>query len=1338
MAGDDSSFLMIKIYRNPALSPPVQEALLEWVQTNVDKDVTGIATEACFYVQLKSPALTETEQSRLHWLLSETFEQEMSKSTSFLSECDVEVGPRLNFSTAWCTNAVAICHACGLDRIVRIERSRRYKLSGSVLSDQAKQCFISQIHDRMTEQIYQMPLESFCSTGSTGSITTPEPVCIIPIMSEGRKALDKINQLKGFGFDDWDLDYYTNLFQNQLGRDPTDVECFDLAQSNSEHSRHWFFGGKLLLDGKTMPKTLFQMVKETLTTDAKRNSVIAFHDNSSVIQGHAIRTLKPQTVGTSSWMELAQSETTHVLLTAETHNFPTGVAPYAGAETGTGGRIRDVQATGRGAHVMAGVSAYSVGNLHLPEYDLPWEDKSFLYPTEKMATPLDIEIEASNGASAYGNKFGEPVVTGFTRSFGLRLPCGERREYVKPIMFSAGVGQIAASHCDKGEAQDGLWVVKVGGPAYRIGMGGGAASSRVEKPTDVDANHLAELDFNAVQRGDAEMENKMNRVIRACVELGDRNPIVSIHDQGAGGNGNVLKEIVEPTKNVKGGARYDVRKILIADETLSVLEIWGAEYQENNALLIRGSDLDLFRQICHREKSPFCALGQVTGDGVVVLFDSKDNSTPVNLPLSLVLADMPQKCFTDTKRLAKRLELQLPQELTVETALDRVLRLLSVASKRFLTTKVDRSVTGLIAQQQCVGPLHIPLADVAVVAQSHFPNDGSSVITGVATACGEQPIKGLVDAAAMARLSVGEALTNLVWAKISALDDCKCSANWMWAAKLNGEACEMYRACEAMRDVMLELGVSIDGGKDSLSMSTQVAEDHVKAPGTLVITMYAPCPDIEKIVTPDLKPQLDSVLLYVDLGAGHHRLGGTALAQVYSQIGNQVPDVSDAKLLRGAFMATQKAIASDLILAGHDRSDGGLITTILEMAFAGNSGLDVDFSNVQVDPIQLLFSEELGLVLQVAEENIQKVMEIYQVFGVPCAFIGRPASDLEKSIRIRVDSEVVLHETMFNLRDTWEATGFQLERRQANPACVAQEEISLRTRSTGPEWKLTFEPNLTSPEWLLESSRSVHRVAVIREEGSNGDREMQSAFYSAGFQVWDVTMTDLVSGKVSLDRFRGIAFVGGFSYADVLGSAKGWAAVAKFHPSVWKELQQFKARPDTFSLGVCNGCQLMALLGWVSPTQETMTDARLPRFIENTSGRYESRFVSVMIEQSPAVLLRGMEGSSLGVWVAHGEGRAYFPEEKDLELVQKNKLIPMRYVDDTNRPTESYPFNPNGSPFGIAGLCSTDGRHLCMMPHPERCFLKWQWPWLPTAWKTLNASPWLRMFQNAKDFCVKS
>ncbi|MCY3776572.1 MAG: phosphoribosylformylglycinamidine synthase [Candidatus Aminicenantes bacterium] len=1304
--------MLTQFYRTPVLSEANERELVRKVRAALGLEIGEIETEYCFYVE-SAARLNGEGETVLSWLLGETFEPERFGAGSFLSgegTC-LEVGPRLSFKTAWCTNAVAVCHSCGLEEVTRIERSRRYLLRGvDRLSSRRRSGFLELVHDRMTECPYNAPLTSF-----NGAVRS-EASFRVPILQEGRAALERLNQEAGLAFDDWDLDYYTDLFARRLGRNPTDVECFDIAQSNSEHSRHWFFKGRMVIGGQEQASSLLELIQEPMEANP-RNSVIAFRDNSSAIRGYRIETLLPSEPGHAGPM--ISSQVDHdIIFTAETHNFPSGVAPFPGAETGTGGRIRDVHATGQGSLVVAGTAAYCVGNLRIPGYELPWEDSDFRYP-ENLASPLQIEIEASDGASDYGNKFGEPLIQGFTRSFGLRLPDGERREWIKPIMFTGGIGQIDARHLRKEVPEAGMWVVKIGGPAYRIGLGGGAASSMVQ------GENVAELDFNAVQRGDAEMEQKVNRVIRACVEMGEGNPIVSIHDQGAGGNCNVLKEIAEPA-----GARIELRKIPVGDDTLSVLEIWVAEYQEQDALLLRPADSGVFLDLCRREKVPAAFVGRVTGDGRIVLFDERDGSTPVDLELDQVLGSMPRKVFQLERMPPQSRPLRLPGSASVREALERVLRLVSVGSKRFLTNKVDRSVTGLVARQQCVGPLQLTLSDVAVIAQSHF---GS---TGAATAIGERPILGLLDPGAMARMSLAEALTNLVWAPVSHLQDVKCSGNWMWPAKLPGEGARVYAAAVALRDALLELGIAVDGGKDSLSMAALAPlddsgrEETVKAPGALVLSAYVTCPDVNGTVTPDLKLPGQGRLLFLDLAQGRNRLGGSALAQVYGQLGDQPPDLEDARLLGRAFEAVQTLIGGRLVASGHDRSEGGLLTTILEMAFAGDCGVEVDLHNVAgEEALPLLFSEELGLVIEVSADAEARVRRILQGADIPVRTIGRTLTG--PRLEIRVDGGVVLEGDVRELRDLWEETSYRIELLQADPDCVRQERRSLKRRRT-PAYALSFTPRATAPDRLAGEGRP--KVAILREEGSNGDREMASAFHLAGFEAWDVTMSDLLSGSVQLSSFRGVAFVGGFSYADVLDSAKGWAGVIRFNPGLWEQFERFYHRPDSFSLGVCNGCQLMALLGWI-PWRGIETSIQ-PRFVRNQSGRFESRFSTVRIQESPAVMLKGMAGSVLGIWVSHGEGRAFFPQESTLDRIRERRLAPIRYVDDSGRVTGDYPLNPNGSADGIAALCSPDGRHLAMMPHPERTSLKWQWGWMPQDWNDrLEVSPWLRLFQNARDWC---
>jgi phosphoribosylformylglycinamidine synthase len=1259
-----------------------------------------------------SELLSESELAVLKQLLSDGFvaDKVLTSPTSHDGQDVSELGPRMNFATAFSTNLIAICQSCGLGKVTRIERSRRHRLFFG--ADKAQ--FIRENHDRMTECFYSQPLMSFDSG------ILPEQVFMIPMMEKGPAALLEV---PGLAMDEWDRNFYHGYFVVEEKRNPTIVEIRDLDNANSEHSRHGYFKGRQIINGVIMPETLLEIVQSTLKANPA-NSIIAFKDNSSGIRGDYpwIWTIIPKEPGRPS-LFIQKMVTYHIIFTAETHNFPTGVAPFPGAETGTGGRIRDIQATGRGGLVVAGTAGYCVANLLIPGYDLPWEDKSFAY-LPSLAPSLNVEIRASDGASDYGNKFGEPVILGFTRSFDQRLPSGERWGWVKKIMFTGGIGQIDDLHIEKNEAETGMLIAQVGGPAYGIGVGGGSASSKLQGDND------EELDFNAVQRGDAEMEQKMNRVIRACIEMGENNPIVSVHDQGAGGPANVLKELVE-----KSGGRIELRRIKLGDPTLSVLKIWIAEFQERCGFLINPSRIDEFKSICEREKVNCEVLGEVTGDGRFVVHDELDDSTPVDLDLMKVLGNMPQKTFNDTTIDRLLQPIKLPDNLTVEDALDRVLRNITVGSKRFLTNKVDRSVTGLIAQQQCCGHLQLTVGNVGVIAQSHFG------LTGAATSIGEQPIKMLVNSKAGARMAVAEALANLVWAKISGLKSIKCSANWMWAPKLPGEGAALYDAACAMRDLMIQLGVAVDGGKDSLSMATRVGDEIVKSPRELVISAYAAMPDITKVITPDIKRPGESKLLFLYLAGYKDRLGGSILAQVYGQIGDESPDIDDPDLLKRGFLAVQALIDHDLILAGHDRSDGGLITTLLEMAFSGNCGFQLDAYCLAKDLIPYLFSEEAGLVMEFDPTKGGEIMKVLRNYKLGAYVKDIGYTRKEKKIEIRVPvpggrDGTVFQADMQPLRQLWEETSYQIERLQMNPECADQEKQNIFDR-TGPKYHVSFEPKLT-PAHIIEMSEKPD-VAIIREEGSNGDREMTSAFFQAGFRPWDITMTDLLSGRITLERFQKIVAVGGFSYADVPESAKGWAATIRFNENLNKMFADFLKRPDTLSLGVCNGCQLFALLGWVP--WFGIPDEKQPRFIQNISGRFESRWATVKILESPAIMLKGMAESVLGVWVAHGEGRLHFPDPALMDKVLLENLAPIVFVDDEGSSdgevSHSYPFNPNGSPFGITGLCSPDGRHLAMMPHPERAFLKWQWPWMPNNWQDLKVSPWLKMFQNAYDWCVK-
>lgn len=1329
---------IIRFFCSEAFSAHKTKEILEKLQ-QVDADIVELSTELCYHVELREGCdyLNINQIKVLKWLLSSPLQPQALRNETVYkdvkgSQTIIEIGPRFNFSTADSSNSVQICESVGLHDVIRLEVSTRYLITfgrPKNVSEKLHEALAAPLHDRMTQCVYtkeNLPRVSF----NEGLPKDLEPWFVVPLLKEGRPAMEKVNKKLGLAFDSWDMDFYMDMFVNKLKRDPTSVELFDLAQSNSEHSRHWFFKGKLVLDGKEINESLIDMVASTQKT-SNDNNVIKFGDNSSAIKGFKHSKLRPTNVRDPSQVVKEETES-DIIFTAETHNMPTAVAPFSGATTGTGGRIRDVQGVGRGGHTVAGTAGYSVGNLHIPGYELPWEEKGWEYPNN-FASPLQIIIDASNGASDYGNKFGEPLISGFVQSYGLKNGDNVREEFVKPIMFSGGIGYMPHNMIKKNKPEKGMMLVKVGGPVYRIGVGGGAASSVAVQGGDA-RDHA--LDFGAVQRGDAEMGNRLNRVVRGCLEA-DINPVESIHDQGAGGNGNVLKELVEPE-----GAVVYTKEFQLGDPTITTLELWGAEYQENDALLCSKENRPVLEDICRRERCPVSFVGEVTGDGYMSLVEDAytnkylnrnerlkpetQSKMPYDLHLEAVLGNMPRKTFDLVTEKRTKLPLSLPQNVTVHDALNRVLRLVNVASKRYLTNKVDRCVTGLIAQQQCVGPLHTPLADCAIIALSYYD------LVGSATSIGTQNIKGLLDPAAGARMSLGEALTNLVFAGISELEDVKCSGNWMWAGKTGAEGGALVLACRAVCDAMARVGVAVDGGKDSLSMCAQVAGEKVKSPGTLVVSTYAPCPDITVKIEPALL-QEGSALVYVPVSPGKYRLGGSALAQCYKQLGDNPPDLDDPAVLKAMFKVTQKLLKEGKLLSGHDVSEGGFVTTALEMGIGGIRGMNLDIQVEQnVSDIQALFNEELGIIVEVTRDNVLYVLNEYKKNGVNAIQIGTSGHyGMNSEVTIKVNGKKVLDTKLIDVYRMWEETSYQLECLQANSDCVRQEWQGLGKRK-GVTYNVTFDPSAA-----VVKTKPI-RVAVLREEGTNGDREMIASLMMANFDVFDVTMSDLQNKKITLDAFQGLVFPGGFSYADTLGSAKGWAAGILFSDSLSSQFSHFKNRNDTFSLGVCNGCQLMALLGWVDPETTAKSANKTQVFLDhNASERFECRWSAVKItENNSDVWFRGMGGSVLGVWVAHGEGRFTVAEPRLLDKLQDNGQVAMQYVDDSGEPTEEYPMNPNGSPVGIAGVRSRDGRHIAMMPHPERCVLRWQCSVTAAAPAgaanpTSQASPWSRLFQNA-------
>ena len=1294
--------MIMKYFRKNALTEAeISQKMAGW--NGPATETEDIKTETCFYVEIDGE-LTSENESKLIWLLAETFEPHNFRENSFLLDHPtvLEAGPRLNFETTWSSTAVSICRSCGIEKVVRIERSLRIG-SYIELNNEQQEYLISLFYDQMTGMRYLKPLESFESR------LKPEPVRIIPLVEEGIDALRKINIKLGLSMDQDDIRLWFGFFVNVLKRNPTDAELIEIGNANSEHSRHHGFIGNSVINGILMPESLMDIIKTPYQTNPE-NTVLAF--DGSAIKGKEVMVLVPSDpLGPSPYVRV--NSKLHSTVTAETHNHPTGISPYSGAATGSGGMFRDLLDSGIGGKIGIGAAGYCVGNLHIPGYILPWEEDGWTHP-ETLASPLEILIRASDGASDYHNCIGIPETLGFTRSFGQLAPDGQYWSWFKTLMFALGAGHIDDLHVKENIVKKGMLVLQLGGPSFRIGLGGAAGSSMIT------GENSQELDFSSVQRGDPEMEQRVCRAILGCIRLGENNPIASIIDYGAGGSSNAIPELVNPD-----GAIINLRDIPSGDKSLSAPEHWGNESQERMGILIYPNRFEEIQKICARENVPCTIVGEITGDGNIVVFDEEDNSYPINLPLDKILGKIPPKTFKMERIKPVLKPLILPKNLTVFEVLDKILRLVSIGSKRFLTTKADRSVTGHIAQQQCIGPNHTTLSDYAIYARSMLEPSGT------VTTIGEQPIKGLISPQASVNMSVGEMILNMAGAKITKIEDIKCLANWMLAAKLPGERTWLYDGCCSLRDIMLQLKLAVIGGKDSGSMavrSTDPCENEhtVKCPRSAVISGIAPMDDITKKVTADLKKP-GNKLLFVDLANGKNRLGGSALAQVHSQIGNDCPDMEDTNLIVRAFKAVQTLIDKELINAIHDRSDGGLIVTLLEMAFAGNVGLNVLIeSNNEI--IETLFSEELGLVI--ATDKPEEVIKLLEDLEIPVAEIGI-VGNYGGKIKVRHNGTLVLDKEMTTLRQIWEATSTEIDMLQANPECVEEEAQVNAKLIAPPPYKLTFEPKNT-PENILDSSNKP-KVAIIREEGSNGDEEMAVAFDLAGFETLDVNMTDIIEGRVALDQFRGIAFVGGFTFGDVLDAGKGWAGVIKFNPKAKKQFDDFYNRSDTFSFGVCNGCQLMALLGWI-PWQG-IPDEKQPRFINNRSGRFESRFPTVEIQPSSAIMLQGMEGSRIGVWSAHAQGRLFVPDKQTLNEIIEENQTPVTFVDIDGNSTETYPFNPNGSPFGIAGLCSKDGRHLAMMPHAERSFLLWQLPWIPEEWKDLEASPWLRMFQNAYSWC---
>jgi phosphoribosylformylglycinamidine synthase len=1214
----------------------------------------------------------------------------------------VIVGPRPGTISPWSSKATDIARICGLKEVQRIERVIAYTIGagGAVLEGAEKAQVIAKLHDRMTQAVF----EEWPAVEALFAQHAPRPLVSIPVLSQGRAALEAANQSLGLALAEDEIDYLVRSF-GAMGRDPNDIELMMFAQANSEHCRHKIFNASWEIEGESTEHSLFQMIRNTYKLHSD-GILSAYKDNAAVLEGQwgGRFYADPQTGEYA-----AHPEAIHILCKVETHNHPTAISPFPGAATGSGGEIRDEGATGRGSKPKAGLTGFTVSNLKIPGAVQPWE-KEFGKPG-RMVSALDIMIEGPLGGAAFNNEFGRPAILGYFRTFEQEVPGAEGvelRGYHKPIMLAGGLGNIKAEHIQKGEIRPGDKLIVLGGPAMLIGLGGGAASSMAGGSGNED------LDFASVQRENPEMERRCQEVIDRCWALGSENPIAFIHDVGAGGISNALPELVNDGGR---GGRFELRKVPNDEPGMSPLEIWCNESQERYVLAVPAEKLDVFARLCERERCPFAVVGEATEERRLVLEDAHFGNKPIDLPLDVLLGK-PPRMHRKARPLTRPL---LPLELggiSLAEAARRVLAHPTVADKTFLISIGDRTVTGLVSRDQMVGPWQVPVADCGVTAAAF------DVFQGEAMAMGERTPVAVNSAAASARLAVGEALTNLAAAQVGELGRVNLSANWMAAPSVPGDGADLYAAVRAVgMDLCPELGITIPVGKDSMSMSTvwseQGAPRRMTAPVSLIVSAFAPCADVRLTLTPQLAQEADSVLLLVDLGRGKNRLGASILAQTLGQTGVEAPDVESAQELKAFWNAVQQLGAERRLLAYHDRSDGGLWACVVEMAFAGHVGVDLELP-AGVDPFAALFSEELGAVVQVRRVDLAGVESVLKTHGLDRWTTRIGTLNREYAFRVVQEGKRLLEEGLSDLRAVWSDVTRQVARLRDNPVCVEQEFAAKLDRDDpGISPKVTFSLEVGADFSVRPA------MAILREQGVNGEVEMAAAFTRAGFRAVDVHMTDILSGRLSLRDFRGLVACGGFSYGDVLGAGEGWAKSILFNERARAEFEAFFQRPDTFALGVCNGCQMMSNLHSIIPGSD-----HWPRFVQNQSGRFEARFSSVRIEKSPSLLLAGMEGAVLPIAVAHGEGYAEFADSAALQACTESGLVAARFVDNHHRGTEQYPLNPNGSPQGITALTTRDGRVTIMMPHPERVFRTVQYSWAPEGWG--EDGPWMRMFRNAR------
>ena len=1217
------------------------------------------------------------------------------------------VTPRPGTISPWSSKATDIAHNCGLSQILRLERGLAFSIQGPNLNEGQWKQLAALLHDRMMETVFtdlQQAEQLF-------SHHQPAPVQRVDILGQGRSALEQANIKLGLALAQDEIDYLLTAFTG-LGRNPTDIELYMFAQANSEHCRHKIFNADWVIDGVAQPKTLFKMIKNTFehTPDYVLS---AYKDNAAVMEGSQVgRFYATAEKGIYDYHQ----EEAHILMKVETHNHPTAISPWPGAATGSGGEIRDEGATGRGAKPKAGLVGFSVSNLRIPGFEQPWEE-NFGKP-DRIVTALDIMTEVPLGGAAFNNEFGRPALLGYFRTYEERVNSHngiELRGYHKPIMLAGGLGNIRADHVQKGEITVGAKLVVLGGPSMNIGLGGGAASSMASGQSDAD------LDFASVQRDNPEMERRCQEVIDRCWQLGEYNPILFIHDVGAGGLSNAMPELVNDGGR---GGRFELRDILNDEPGMSPLEVWCNESQERYVLAVAPAQMALFDEICRRERAPYAVIGEATEEKHLLLNDRHFGNQPIDMPLDVLLGKTP-KMLRDVTRLQAKGDALQRADISLAEAVKRIMHLPAVAEKTFLITIGDRTVTGMVTRDQMVGPWQIPVADCAVTSAS------LDSYYGEAMSLGERAPVALLDFAASARLAVGEALTNIAATQIGELKRIKLSANWMSAAGHPGEDAGLYDAVRAVGEELCPaLEITIPVGKDSMSMKTRWQEGHeqreMTSPLSLVITAFARIEDVRRTVTPQLRTDKgDNALLLIDLGAGHNALGATALTQVYRQLGDKPADVRNVQQLAGFFNAMQRLVADQHLLAYHDRSDGGLLVTLAEMAFAGHCGVTVDIQSLGNDALAALFNEELGAVIQVRAEQRADVEKLLADHGLAnCVhYLGRAVAG--DTFDIRSGTDVVYSEKRSTLRLWWAETSWQMQRLRDNPDCADQEHQAKQDESDpGLNVKLTFDPaeDIAAP-FILKQARP--KVAVLREQGVNSHVEMAAAFHRAGFDVVDVHMSDLLAGRTDLQSFQTLVACGGFSYGDVLGAGEGWAKSILFNDRVRDEFEAFFHRPTTLALGVCNGCQMMSNLRELIPGAE-----HWPRFVRNLSDSFEARFSLVEVASSPSLFMQDMVGSRMPIAVSHGEGQVEVRDAAHLAALEQSNLVALRFVNNHGVVTEQYPANPNGSANGITAVTSVSGRATVMMPHPERVFRTVSNSWHPEEWG--EDSPWMRMFRNAR------